>query len=66
MPAQNGLEVLKSLREKDWATSVIFISAFADDAVRAKAKRMGAAAVLSKPFSISDFVCVVRSVAPPR
>ncbi len=66
MPGVTGLEVLEGLRHVDWATSVVLISAFADDEVRADAKRFGAAAVLAKPFPVALFLDTVRSIAPPH
>lgn len=65
MPGVDGFEVLQALRDKDWATAIVLISAFADDEMRARAERLGATALLSKPFSLKDFLFTVKSVAPP-
>jgi CheY-like chemotaxis protein len=64
MPKVSGLEVLQAVRQIDWATQVVLISAFADDDLRREAKRLGAAAVLSKPFTMDRLLDTVKQVAP--
>ncbi|MBN2361898.1 MAG: response regulator [Deltaproteobacteria bacterium] len=66
MPGATGLDVLASLRQIDWHTQVILISAFAGQEVHDEARRLGAVAVLAKPFSLDRFVELVRDIAPPR
>ncbi|MFH1808175.1 MAG: response regulator [Pseudomonadota bacterium] len=65
MPGLSGLDVLEQLRLVDWATRVILISAFADEEVQRDASRLGAAAVLAKPFGLEEFLGAVRSLVPP-
>jgi DNA-binding response OmpR family regulator len=43
---------------------VILITAFGDEETYAEARRLGAAAVLDKPFDLDDLVAKVREVAP--
>lgn len=65
MPGATGLELLAYLRDSDWAIRVILMSAFLNDEVRKEARRLGASAVLAKPFDLDEFVHTVRGVAPP-
>jgi CheY-like chemotaxis protein len=55
MPWMSGLEALRELRQVDRATPVILITAFGDDRTHAEARRLGASAVLDKPFDMDDF-----------
>jgi DNA-binding response OmpR family regulator len=66
MPGASGLEVLTDLRRRDWATQVILISAFADEELRDEARRMGACAVLAKPFEMDEFLETVQRAMPSR
>jgi DNA-binding response OmpR family regulator len=61
MPGPSGLEVLARLREEEWATPVLLISAFDDDATHAEARRLGAVGVLHKPFDLDDFRTAVAN-----
>lgn len=65
MPRATGLELLNNVRFGDWRVKFILISAFADQEVQFLAQRLGAAAVLAKPFGLQEFIDVVRRVAPP-
>jgi DNA-binding response OmpR family regulator len=60
MPGHSGLDVLDQLRQADIGAHVILVSAHADDAVRAEAERLGADALLPKPFEIDELRGVVR------
>lgn len=51
MPGMTGLELQRELRVRGYRTPVIFITARADAAIRARAADEGAADVLLKPFS---------------
>lgn len=64
MPGHTGMEVLTSLRQEFWALPVILITAFGDPETHNEARRLGAAAVLDKPFSIRDFRHTVALHAP--
>lgn len=52
MPGISGLSVLEGLRRVDGWTPVIVITAFGDETVHAEAQRLGAVAVLDKPFDV--------------
>lgn len=54
MPSVSGLSVLARLRSYDWATPVILITAFGDEATHDEARRLGATAVFDKPFDLHD------------
>jgi DNA-binding response OmpR family regulator len=54
MPTLSGLNVLTELRWDDCAIPVIMITAFGDEETHAEARRLGAAAVLDKPFELDD------------
>lgn len=50
MPGPEGLFALASLREEDWRTPVVVTTGFGDKATHEEAERLGAVAVLDKPF----------------
>lgn len=60
LPGMSGLEVLAALRQTDWSTPVILISAFADPETHAEAHRLGATLVFNKPFDIDDLRMAVE------
>lgn len=64
MPGATGLAVVECIRAYDWSIPILMISAFPDQELHSEARRLGAYAVLEKPFAIESFVCAVRSVAP--
>jgi FixJ family two-component response regulator len=49
MPAMNGLELLANKRMRGYAAPFIFITAFPDENVRARALKAGATCFLAKP-----------------
>jgi len=51
MPHMNGLELQQHIVEAKWNIPIIFITSFADEAVRAEAMAAGAIDFLYKPFS---------------
>jgi DNA-binding response OmpR family regulator len=62
MPGPDGLTQISRLREYDWTTPVVVVTAFGDRSIHDEARRLGAAAVLDKPFDLDDFRTVVRNV----
>ncbi len=64
MPGCSGLEVLESLRTLDWYTPVILMTGFGSHETTADATRLGAAAVLSKPFDLELLRRRVHDVLP--
>jgi DNA-binding response OmpR family regulator len=61
MPGYDGLNVLASLRQLSIETPVILITAFGTTANHATAAKLGALAMLDKPFDVDDLVALVRS-----
>ena len=53
MPVCSGLAILEGLRKAHWPTKVILMTAFGDEATRAKAGKLGAV-LFDKPFDVDD------------
>lgn len=60
MPKSTGLEVLERLRGADPFTPYVVITAFGSAETRRAAARLGAVAVLDKPFEIKDLLLLVE------
>jgi FixJ family two-component response regulator len=56
LPGMNGLELQRQLGVMHWRIPIIFVTAYADDDVRARALAAGAIAVLSKPCREADLL----------
>jgi DNA-binding response OmpR family regulator len=66
MPIASGLSVLESLRKANWRTPVILMTAFGDDATRARAEALGAV-LFDKPFDVDDLRTIALNlVQGPR
>jgi len=66
MPGHPALDVLRILRESDWAVPVILITAFGDSELHRKARECGATLVLDKPFEVGDLCAAANLFAAPR
>ncbi len=66
MPGATGLEVLEEVRALGGEPDVILVSAFCDPLTEEKARRLGAAALLPKPFEVDDLVTTVKQVLGKR
>ena len=66
MPKLSGMEVLGVLAYLKVFTPFIIITAFGDEALHAEAQRLGAAAVLDKPFDIDDLRAEIHRLLPPN
>ncbi len=70
MPGVSGLEAVQGLACLPGCPPMILITAFGDAETHERARQVGVAAVLDKPFEIEDFIRVVRDVlmvpAPAR
>jgi FixJ family two-component response regulator len=65
LPGMNGLELQRQLVAAHWPIPIIFITAYADDDVRARALAAGAVAVLSKPCGEEDLLTAIQTALPP-
>jgi two-component system response regulator (stage 0 sporulation protein F) len=66
MPAVTGMEVLEGLSPSPASPPVILITAFGDEKTVEKALRLGAAAVLSKPFEMEELKSKVDDILDPE
>src|ERR1700734_3222425 len=66
MPGVGGLELQAKLREMDRRVPVIFVTAKADNEVRARAFRQGAAAFFTKPFSDDSLLEAIQAAMQKR
>ena len=62
MPGVTGLSVLAGLSEIENTPPIILITAFGDQQTHAEAQRLGAAAILDKPFAMADLLTKIRDV----
>lgn len=62
MPGGSGLESLARLRQTNWLTPAIVVTAFPDAETFDDAYRLGATAVLCKPFELSELNALVRTL----
>ena len=51
MPVMSGVELLTTMRAQGYRVPFIFITAFPDDSIRARALKAGAVCFLAKPFA---------------
>ena len=56
MPLMTGIDLLTQMRTRGSATPFIFITAFPDESVRARALKAGATCFLGKPFAPTDLM----------
>jgi FixJ family two-component response regulator len=61
MPAMSGLDLLTHMRAQGYNTPLIFITAFPDDGVRARALKAGAICFLAKPFAGPALIDCVKT-----
>ena len=66
MPGITGLSVLAGLRGMDGIPPIILITAFGDEETHAEARELGAAALLDKPFEMSELLGKVRDAVASR
>ena len=59
MPGFSGLHILAALRHSSPALPVVLMTAFSDDRIRMDAHRLGASAMLSKPFRLQALTWAV-------
>lgn len=64
MPGASGLEILEHSRRHPHYPPVILMTAFGDEITRAQARRLGAVAILDKPFDLDQLLAEVAAVVP--
>ena len=62
MPAMSGLDLLSHVRAQGYVAPFIFITAFPEDSVRARALKAGAICFLAKPFAGPALIDCVETV----
>jgi FixJ family two-component response regulator len=61
MPAMSGLDLLTHMRAQGNKTPFIFITAFPDEGVHARALKAGAIGFLAKPFAGPDLIKYIET-----
>jgi FixJ family two-component response regulator len=61
MPGMSGLDLLTHLRARGYKAPFIFVTAFPEDSVRARALRAGAIGFLAKPYAAPDLINYVET-----
>jgi FixJ family two-component response regulator len=65
MPVMSGVELLVLLRDQDKRVPFIFITAFPDERIRARAFSAGALGFLTKPFDQGHLIqCLEQALRP--
>ena len=66
MSLMNGLELLVNMRIRGYAAPFIFVTAFPDESVRARAPEADAACFLAKPFATPNLIaCLDAALLQP-
>jgi DNA-binding NtrC family response regulator len=65
MPGGDGLSLLRAVAQHAWCPPVILITAYGDAKVHEEARRLGAAAILDKPFDLSELRLVISRAVHP-
>jgi DNA-binding response OmpR family regulator len=66
VPGMSGLEAMETLQDLDCAGScppTILITAFGDEETHRRAKQLGAAIILDKPFAPKELIAGIRAIA---
>ncbi|MEJ2722145.1 MAG: response regulator [bacterium] len=66
MPGVSGLQVLESVREYPDFPPMILITAFPDNESREQAMRLGAVAMMAKPFDVEELLQKVAETITPE
>ena len=61
LPGMNGLELQRQLMAAHWGIPIIFVTAYIDDDVRARALAAGAVAFLYKPCHEEDLLHAIEA-----
>ena len=66
MPNVNGLELLRELRSRNQRQDLILMSSFMTGPDKQQALKLGARALLEKPFRLNELLDIVGEVAVQR
>jgi FixJ family two-component response regulator len=66
MPGMSGLDLLTHMRAQGYAVPFIFITAFPDESIRARALKAGAVCFLAKPFAGPVLINCIESALNRR
>ena len=66
MPGVTGLSVSEGLQSFEGVPSIILITAFGNEETHAEARRLGAVAVLDKPFAMRDLLSTAEQCVSRR
>ena len=66
MPKEDGLQLLRHLRQEESQHDIILMSSFISRAEEKLARELGAQALLDKPFRISELLQVVGELAAKK
>ena len=66
VPDENGLDLIRSLREKNTPHKFILMSSFISSAEKKLAKTLGVRALLDKPFRLSELLQSVSELAEKK
>jgi FixJ family two-component response regulator len=61
MPAMSGLDLLTHMRSRGYKAPFIFITAFPEESIRARALKAGAICFLAKPFAAPELISCVET-----
>lgn len=64
MPGVSGFEVLTRLHHAKLSVPVVLMTAFGDRLLHEKALRLGAAALIDKPFELEELVALAARLLP--
>lgn len=62
MPIMDGLEALKTIKQKDSSAKVIMLTAMGDDEIQSEAKESGVDVFLKKPFNEFKIVSAISNI----
>lgn len=66
LPGLSGVDVLRSIKERNKSTLVAVITGYGDDPIALKAMSLGPLFFIRKPFKMSDITEVLDTVIRPR
>lgn len=64
LPRMNGIEVLRTIKKQKPQSAVIMITAVNEHELALESMKLGASAVLAKPFDFEQLLSCVRKVSP--